>query len=641
MADASDTGAARARNGWLFAAIAIVSWSCWRFPQIAFNTRALDPSWEAALIYARKTGMQFGQDIVSTYGPLGYLSIECFSPYASVERLIFEVLFGVVIATGLCLLAWRIAWPWRVVMLGFFILVGSPLHWDGDALYADLGLFTWGLLCFLETGPRLRSYVSALVALAVVGAMVKITFLILGVLTIGLVACDLVLRGRRGLAAGMVFGFIFGFLIFWCLMGQNLSGLGRYLTTSLGVTSGYNAAMGLSEVKIIWVLLIVASAAAVVLGRALTFPMAGREPRCWWRVPLLLWLAAYLFEEWKYACVRSDWDHVAQILGIVPIMAIGMESLPVSGKRAMRLARAGCIVCLGAGIVFTQSQAGWLAPVKCVRRAGKYLGESAVTLVRPAHYLRERTEEFRAEQQTNQLPRIRAEVGDSSVDVFGQTQISAVFNELNYRPRPVFQSYAAYTRRMMDLNEEFYSSTNAPEYVLFDLRPIDHHFPPLEDAHALRYLLLKYEPVLNEANYLLLRRRSGGHMALALIREGNARLGEKVNLPEDPKGFLRLEVEFQPSAFDRVRAFLYRPRETELFIWKESDREPSLKYRAPMAMLSAGFLISPLALDNQQVLNIYTGAEVLRPSAFAVPASPGLLKLGASSIRYRIFRIER
>src|SRR5579871_4626136 len=202
-ADKSGAGAARTRSRWLFLAIALVTWSCWHFPQVALNVRDVDASYQAVLAYAHKTGMQFGQDLVCSYGPLGYLSNECFIPSTPwVARMFFEVIFGLIIATGFCLLAWRIAWPWRLVLLGFFILVVSPLHWYGDALYADLGIFTWGLLCFLESGPRLRAFVLALVALAVLGALVKFTFLILGVLTIGLVACDLVLRGNRRLAAG-------------------------------------------------------------------------------------------------------------------------------------------------------------------------------------------------------------------------------------------------------------------------------------------------------------------------------------------------------------------------------------------------------------------------------------------------------
>ena len=125
------------------------------------------------------------------------------------------------------------------------------------------------------------------------------------------------------------------------------------------------------------------------------------------------------------------------MFGIVPVIAIAMESLPVSGKRAMQFARAGCIVCLGAGLLFVLSQSGLLAPVKCVRRACQNLADSLDTLARPVHYFREQTEAYRVERSKNQLPHIRAEVSDSTVDVFGQFQVYAIFNEFNFRPRPV------------------------------------------------------------------------------------------------------------------------------------------------------------------------------------------------------------
>src|ERR1700722_1958153 len=153
--------------GPLLGTIALVTWACLRFPQATINP-SLDSSWMAVLIYAREKGLQFGRDIVFTYGPLGFISIECFSPYGAALRIIFEIAAAIGIATGLCLVAWRLTLPCRLAMLGFFIFISCPLHWGGVALFLDLGLFAWGLLCFLESGPRLRIFVSALAVLAAV-----------------------------------------------------------------------------------------------------------------------------------------------------------------------------------------------------------------------------------------------------------------------------------------------------------------------------------------------------------------------------------------------------------------------------------------------------------------------------------------
>src|SRR5580704_14856067 len=129
--------------------ITLISSSCFHFPQATLNS-GMDPSWMAVLVYAYEKGMQFGRDIVYTYGPLGFLSVECFTPHAAVLRILFEIIFGAGIGAGLSLLAWRMSLPWRLMALGFFVFVSSPAHWGGDALFSDLGLFAWGLLCLLE-----------------------------------------------------------------------------------------------------------------------------------------------------------------------------------------------------------------------------------------------------------------------------------------------------------------------------------------------------------------------------------------------------------------------------------------------------------------------------------------------------------
>jgi hypothetical protein len=153
-------------------------------------------------------------------------------------------------------------------------------------------LFAWGLLCFLESGPRLRFYVPVLVAVAVIGALAKFTFLITGLFTIGLLACDLILRRRNALAAGMAIGFALGFAAGWMLLSQNISGLSRYLSTSFRVTNGYNGAMALDSVNLAWVLVMALTALGAVIIRAAAFSSDGRRPRAGGRVLLFIWLAS-------------------------------------------------------------------------------------------------------------------------------------------------------------------------------------------------------------------------------------------------------------------------------------------------------------------------------------------------------------
>ncbi|HZV34832.1 MAG TPA: hypothetical protein VFB72_09695 [Verrucomicrobiae bacterium] len=626
-----------ARRLWLVAAIAIVSLACFSFPQATFN-QTLDPSWASVLVYAHQKGLAFGRDIVCTYGPLGFLSIEFFSPFSPAMRTLFEILFGAGIATGICLLAWRMTLAWRLVLLAFFIFATSPLHWGGDGLYVDVGLFAWGMLCFVENGRRLPIFVAALVILAAVGALIKNTFLVTGFFTIALVGLNLFFRKRALQAAVAVIGFIVSFLLVWMLSGQQLSSLAPYFVNSYRVMNGYNAAMGLDDIKLGWVLAMAAAGFAAISIGMWSSNNSEVISNIAQRLTMFIWLSGFLFEQWKYGCVRRDFDHVVEMLGMVPLMAISMDVLKEANKKAFLAGRVASILCIGIALAFLQSQVHSFVPVKLAQHTGKNIYRNMAVLFQPGKYWREKTEEFNAQKKLEQLPKIRSLVGNSPVDIFGQNQAFAMFNDFNYRPRPVFQSYAAYNRPMMELNERFYSSADAPEYVLFNLQALDGRYAPLEDSFILRDFLSNYEMVSREADYLLLQKRRTQKIRTTLLKEGTAALGEKIDLHNYHEEHLWIEIELEPTLFDRSLKFLYKPRETELVVWNENS---PVKFRAPSAMLSAGFVASPLLQDNNDVLKFYSGARERQPQAIAVQLASGQSAFSPPQIHFRLYRLEK
>src|SRR5262249_19579365 len=112
------------------------------------------------------------------------------------------------------------------------------------------------------------------------------------------------------------------------------------------------------------------------------------------------------------------------------------------------------------------------------------------------------------EKQRFDLPHTRAVIGQAPVDVLGYEQTIAFYNGLTYRPRPVFQSYCAYTPHLARLNDAFYRSSRAPEYVLLKLQTIDNRFPTLDDSLLLRSFMHRYDYVHTEQGFQLWARRS-------------------------------------------------------------------------------------------------------------------------------------
>jgi hypothetical protein len=266
-------------------------------------------------------------------------------------------------------------------------------------------------------------------------------------------------------------------------------------------------------------------------------------------------------------------------------------------------------------------------------------GRNVQALVNPVGYVREMDSNFDAERDRAQLPRLRQTIGNSTVDVFGQSQAYALFNDLNYRPRPVFQSYCAYTPALMELNNRAFASNAAPDFVLFKLEAIDGRFPPLEDAPLLRTLLSDYKPVDAEGSFLLLKHQTSSVPQMELLREGVVRVGEPITVAEYGDSDLWLEISLAPTAKGRLREILYKPSEVYLAVMTQPTQQAPV-FRAPVSMLAAGFLASPILMQTKDVADLYTTGAIRRPGAYAILLQPGTAGMWRELISYRLYRID-
>jgi hypothetical protein len=330
---------------------------------------------------------------------------------------------------------------------------------------------------------------------------------------------------------------------------------------------------------------------------------------------------------------------VVYFFGFVPILAAALELLPCE-SRAARLWARGLGAAAGLLSVITL-QSWFFAPVvQSLQQPLRNFGYAAHCLLRPSQYFLRMNDAVAARRVEARLPALRATIGRASVDVFGERQVYAVLNDLNYRPRPVFQSYVACTPRLMRLNEQFYLSAGAPEYVMFGLGGIDRRFPPVEDALVLRDLLINCEPVGGESGFILLRTRAAEPARLVLLCAGIVRSGERIDLRGFGNTNLWLEVNLEPTLAGRLRELLYRPPTVRLAAWREPGKGLLTRRRAPALMLAAGFVASPLLLRNEDALGLYAGKAVSRPAAYSVELLPGQEQFWQQAARFRVYGIQ-
>ncbi len=225
------------------------------------------------------------------------------------------------------------------------------------------------------------------------------------------------------------------------------------------------------------------------------------------------------------------------------------------------------------------------------------------------------------------LPNIRKSVGQSTVDIFSWEQGVLFLNELNWHPRPVFQSYTAYTPSLIATNGDFYASDKAPEFVIFKLQAVDWQFPLMNDAETLKILFRDYQPLLSEKGYLLLKRKPRGQ---GFVSKGETLLTRQIKIdePVDIRLMshkpLLLSLDIRKSLLGHLYTLLYRLPEVYLEIVATDGTKMS--DRVIPKMTTTGFVINPLIRNQAQLIGWYKGVPLKRVATLRVVIKPEWLQ---------------
>ena len=598
-----------------------------------------DASWSHVFTYAHEKGWQIGKDIVYTYGPLAAFISPYYSTYHVVLRLVAKTALSFAGALGVCLLARRLPMFWKFLLLGLFTFLAGDINPEGFAFAASdisiyTGLLCWGLLCSVESGRIRLTCCAIFTCLAVLGTLLKISFIFPAGLGVFAMAIMLSLQGNRRLSLMVVLGYTLGLLGGLIGLGQNPKNLFPLIANGLEIAKGYQDAMGYEVnhkttlAAFITALLTLASIAVV---SARTLRRNGKI--AWHLFPLWLWLFSLFFVVWKYGTVREGLYQLQAFIVFMPCLALAALVLMDQNSQGLLWSRCLALAC-GITSLFLVDAATFRGTASfCLAQPLRLLDWNLRCLLRPTEY-------WTPEVIPRPLPGFKDMVGRSTVDMFGCEQACALLNGMNYHPRPVFQTLVAYTLPLISMNERFYLSESAPRYVLFALSPLGDRFPPLDDSMVLRDILINYELVESEDHFLLLKSSAAEKPMMELLREGTVQFGEKIRFSSFVDANLWVQVDVVPNIAGRLRRFLYKPPPVSLSMWVDSASQKPSTFTAPPPMLSAGFLASPVLCKNKDVRALYQGSGVTRPTAYSIGCEPGTERFWQKPIHFRVYKID-
>ena len=585
---------------WLAASTALVYTLVQFFPGTTVSAPTIDGSWMQTLHVAYEQHWQFGRDIVFTFGPWGFLSGGYYPPTFTISVIVWTMLAVVFWWAG-----WRVAchfsgnkffsWLW---LAGF---TGMANLYIGQSF--DIRCVAWVLLLlflhfFVEDSPITARQALLAIALGLL-SLVKFTSLMEATVVVGIIAADNVFRQRRfpwiaPLLAGSL-------LFFWAAAGQHISILWPFLLNSWQMTDGYTEAMQYGVTETLFVICFLSVVAMIV---ALTGYAAWRRHRRFGVFPVA-GMSAVMFMTFKHGYVRSDSDH--ETAAALSLLVAALSCLAVLWpvlQRGKNWSRQATLL-LVAGILFfssftftrwfpddglleqfvhTFSVRSIQAPIKSMADTGRLqkIYDQNLAAIR------------------KQFP-IPAVEGDA--DIYPWNQMALFAGGLSCHPRPLFQSYFAYTPGLAELNAAFLRSDHAASNIVFEIDPLNGRYPSLDDGLSWPELLTRYDIKDTNGTYLLLKRTAiPREYHLTPLTETTIHFGETFTLPSVTNTVLWAEMDINKSMLGTVAEALYKPAIVRLMVSLRDGRQ--IYFRLVPGEARGGFILSPLVGDKSSFVSL-------------------------------------
>jgi len=398
----------------------------------------------------------------------------------------------------------------------------------------------------------------------------------------------------------IVLAFAGGIFFFWVLEGQQLTWLGPYLRSASELVSGYTEAMmqgqPTDKVDIIrfWE---VATVVCALVGYVLC-----KQHRLFGLLPLL-GFAFILFAAFKYGYVRHDGHEVA---ATNLLLLAAWLWLPVAWCLVWQRSRWLIPVVL-LPLIFATPLASLSLRRYASSELSSVLGQQLTVqnLFAPAkifrEFLEDRQHSFRsyntyaAGLRAGTFPNLDIH---GSADVYPLSQRLALPLGLTCRPRPIFQSYSAYTPTLAEMNAAHLRGDRAADHIFFDVWTIDGRFAAQDDGLSWPELLTRYDIMGMAGQYILMEKSvTPRQYELTPIGQTVATFDEAIAIPSMTAGPIWVTIDIRRSLWGNVIAMLYRPSRVSLTLLTRSGR--AYGGRLLPAVARAGFLLSPL-VENRQ-----------------------------------------
>lgn len=560
----------------------------------AIPLSGLDASWVYALNEAVAQGFVFGRDIVFTFGPYSFLYSWSYHPATEALALGGGAFLALTLWVCLVLLVRDLPWWW-----GLWVCVcisGQASSRDAILLFVPiLVALAFVKVVFIEERDTAQgAWVLTLLASFGLMALVKGTVLFLCVGVTALIAISLFVIKRWGLALVSLLIPAISLAGFWLLAKQPLAALPDFFDGIWQISAGYSAAMADPGDSKEVVLLFLCSVA--VLYWIAKLAKTTRSVRTF----LFFLYGMFMFLAFKAGVVRHD-SHA--IIGssslVLGIMALG---LLIRGKRFSSLLIFSLLL---SSLVNFHYRVGNMFQQGYNAYASAYEGVSK--RITDKGWLENRF--FASVSELRHQGGFPVAAGTADIYPWDQSLLIASGNR--WSPRPVLQSYSAYSPRLVEKNRQHLLGPRGSETIYFTVKSIDDRIPSSEDGASWPVLLARYRQDSFVNDFVVLKRISSSlpEVEFARLGGGQYSLGESIPVPKSDNP-IWVSINLQPTIWGRIIRMLYKNSRLVLNLTLEDGKQR--KFRFIPIMSHSGFVLSPLIEDAHSFAMLYTQDFALR-----------------------------
>jgi hypothetical protein len=551
---------------------------------LTFPSTGLDSSWIVGLSLAAEKNLIFGTDIVFTYGQWGYLMTGL--PLSNDKY--FIILFKFFLIINALFFYYYTASKIKNLYVFCFILFFFLVYNFLFSPYIEFILYFYFLFyLFLFFKNENYKYLLIIYAVLFLSFYIKVSVGFVSNILFFITFLIIIIFKKNNRLKNIIFLIIFIIIHFIILLFYKINFI-NYIFNSIEMINYYNDSMYIKPK--LYVLLIAFSITFIIL-LFISFRIK-HIYRDLFKILLSVNLLIFIFIVFKQSFVRFDEGHYSLFFLIIPCLFIFINDIYFDDIKLNNY----YVVFLFLSISFFSIN------IKYVNLKFSLI-TNFNTLFRYDKLLENSQNISKESDYQNDVPNVyipfkfKNKIGKRSIDIY-PTEISyAYFNNLNYCPRPVFQSYSAYSTKLLNLNYDKYNSSSAPELVLFhtNVRKLEDQNPFWWDTKTQIALLENYnilDSLYKDSNNLLIlfeKSKIKSNIKKKLLFKTKVSLNKLIDIPIY-KGILYMECDIDYTSFGKVRRFLFQP--SPLKINLSSDMILNSSFRGSLPILNSGIILN-------------------------------------------------